>query len=86
MKPTTKIFAGARRAARRLRTEYKCHFNQIFARNLRTSNSHQDDTSMKAGSTSSSSDGVPTASAEELEHQAERNNPSAIFGIRLDDD
>lgn len=85
-KTTPNVFAGAFKAARRLCTSYKCHFNKLLTCNFRQGNTHHDDKSIEAGSIFSSSYGVPPASAEELERQSKRNSLSAIFGLRLDDD
>lgn len=87
-KTTTNVFTGAFKAAQRLCTSYKCHFNELLTCNFRQGNTHHDDgKSIEAGSVSSASSyGAPPASAEELERQSKRNNLSAIFGLRLDDD
>jgi hypothetical protein len=87
-KTTTNIFARTVKAAWRhstncvadCATNYKHHFF-----NLGQNVAEHDDKSIEGASISSSSYDVPMTTAEELEQQSKRNNLSAIFGLRLDD-
>lgn len=87
-KTTTNVFARAIKAAWRRGTNCvtgcAANFKHHFC-NLGQNVAHHDDKSIEGASISSSSIGAPMTSAEELEQQSIRNNLSAIFGLRLDD-